>query len=118
MAEMQDTIATEPETIKVLITDRIAREGIALLSPGHSGRVGSGERGSIAHDPAKLSKGDTRISRVRARALLVAGWALVVEDGVVEVPPLRLHAIAVEPQGCGRSGAACPTAGIRLAEVM
>jgi D-3-phosphoglycerate dehydrogenase / 2-oxoglutarate reductase len=31
MAEMQDTIATEPETIKVLITDRIAREGIALL---------------------------------------------------------------------------------------
>jgi D-3-phosphoglycerate dehydrogenase / 2-oxoglutarate reductase len=31
MAEMQDTVVTEPETIKVLITDRIAREGIELL---------------------------------------------------------------------------------------
>src|SRR5947209_1184006 len=31
MAEMQDTVATESETIKVLITDRIAREGIELL---------------------------------------------------------------------------------------
>ncbi|HZU04039.1 MAG TPA: phosphoglycerate dehydrogenase [Ktedonobacteraceae bacterium] len=31
MAEMQDTVVTEPETIKVLITDRIAKEGIELL---------------------------------------------------------------------------------------
>src|SRR5438067_6029253 len=31
MAEVRDTVAAEPETIKVLITDRIAREGIELL---------------------------------------------------------------------------------------
>jgi D-3-phosphoglycerate dehydrogenase len=31
MAETQDTVTTGPETIKVLITDRIAREGIELL---------------------------------------------------------------------------------------
>src|SRR5436853_5697835 len=31
MAEMQDTVVTGLETIKVLITDRIAREGIELL---------------------------------------------------------------------------------------
>lgn len=31
MLEMQETIATGPETIKILITDRIAQEGIGLL---------------------------------------------------------------------------------------
>ena len=31
MIEMQETIATGPETIKILITDRIAQEGIDLL---------------------------------------------------------------------------------------
>jgi hypothetical protein len=31
MLEMQETIATGPETIKILITDRIAQEGIDLL---------------------------------------------------------------------------------------
>ena len=52
MAEMQDTVTAGPETIKVLITDRIAREGTELHLPRHKSLCSrAGERQHLVPDP-------------------------------------------------------------------
>lgn len=65
MIEMQETIATGPETIKILITDRIAQEGIDLLRT-HLPEVQIDERPGLKPEQLKAIIGNYTALIVRS----------------------------------------------------
>jgi D-3-phosphoglycerate dehydrogenase / 2-oxoglutarate reductase len=106
MQEMQETIATWPETIKILITDRIAQEGIDLLRT-HLPRVQIDERPGlkphqlqaiIGNYTALIVRSETQVTKdvlAAAQHLKIVGRAGVGVDNIDTEAATRQGIMAV-----------------------